>query len=519
MKRFLLFIFLAALVYPCMSQIVNHGRDKKHTSGTALFKNLTEKKKPEKKELRFDFYDVGVMAMRNNAHADSMLAYINYDKSEMWELYSKEIPVYYDGTNLIKELEVWYTDLWKKEFSPGMKMVAEYDEKGRMIRMETHHWEDDKWVPAYAEEMLIDHLGQEVFFADYYYSEDDEEWVMSYGYRANDEYDENDLLVRRIWEYYYGNGWKNDWYPSWMEEFSYNENDVLYEIIEYYYDDWDEIWEYDYRLTYTVGDDHTWISGYSYYWNWDEEDWVPSLKYVDIEWFNFEFIQFATITILANADEFDDWDDWKDNGDDDITWIKYMRNTAEYTATGLIKSMMIEFWDTEFKEEWTPVFLWEIDYDHFENVIYDVSSAHDGMDWVIMYGQKVHMEYNDDLSIKSFVMSYIDDYWKGGFLPFMMYEFYYSEEPTGLPVVALPEPLVIYPNPASSDLNIQWTGADESIDITIIAVDGKIIRLYENYPARAGETLTLDVSQLKNGIYFIRTQGKTSSRVGRFLKK
>jgi len=518
MKRFLLFIILAALVYPCMSQKVNNGSEKKHTSVISLFKNLTEKQKPERKGLRFDFDEVGVMALRNNAHADSMLAYINYDKSDMWELFSKEIPVYYEGTNLIKELEVWYTDIWTKEFSPAMKMAAEYDENGRMTRLETYYWEDDKWFPVYAEELLIDHLGQEIFYADYYYSEDSEEWVMSYGYRANDVF-ENDLLMHRTWEYYYGNDWKNGWYPYSMEEFSYNENDVLYEIITSFYDDWDGIWEYENRLYFTVGDDNNWISGYSYYWNWDEEVWVPSLKYIDIEWFNFDLIQYATMTILANADEFDDWDDWKENGDDDITWINYMRNTAEYTATGLLKSMMIEFWDTEFKDDWTPVFLWEMEYDHFENIIYDVSSAYDGTGWVIMYGYKLYMEYNEDQSIKSFTFSITDDIWKGEFIPFNMYEFYYTDDETGISDTVTPEALKIYPNPTASDLHFMWTGGNEYVDILIVGMDGKIIHQLEKYPIKTGETFSLDVSQLQTGVYLVRVKGNKDFQVGRFMKK
>ena len=516
MKRLLLFVFLVAMVYPCMSQNVNSGREKKHSSLISLFKDLTGKKIPERKELRFDFDEVGIMYLRNNAHADSMLAYINLDKSEMWEFSSKKIPVYYEGTNLIKELEIWYTDIWKNEFAYGIKLAAEYDENERMTRLETYYWEDDQWIPDFAEEMLVDHLGDELFYAEYYYSVDDEDWVMIYGFRANDEFDENDLLIRRIWEYYYDNDWKSGWYPDWMEEFSYNENDVVIEIIEYYYNDWDGIWENDYRMTFTVDEDNTWDSGYSYYWDWDEEVWVPSLKYIDVEWFNFDLMQYTTLTILMNAD---DWDDWKDNGNKDITWINYMRNTADYSPTGLMKSMMIEVWDSEFKDDWTPVFKMEWDYDHFDNIIYDVTSVYEGMNWMIIYGFKLDVEYNEDQSIKSIVHSVTDDFWKGEFIPFNMYEFYYTDDETGISDTVTPEALKIYPNPTASDLHFMWTGGNEYVDILIIGMDGKIIRQLEKYPVKTGETFSLDVSQLQTGVYLVRVKGNKDFQVGRFMKK
>ena len=70
----------------------------------------------------------------------------------------------------------------------------------------------------------------------------------------------------------------------------------------------------------------------------------------------------------------------------------------------------------------------------------------------------------------------------------------------------------LYPNPANHELNIETT-ADE-VDITIIDISGKIISI----TTLKGETKQISVSNLVNGIYFIKIDTNTSSETLSFIK-
>ncbi|MDF3029107.1 MAG: hypothetical protein K0S23_3414 [Fluviicola sp.] len=74
-----------------------------------------------------------------------------------------------------------------------------------------------------------------------------------------------------------------------------------------------------------------------------------------------------------------------------------------------------------------------------------------------------------------------------------------------------PAPFVLYPNPASSVLRILNTTDQPLSVLSILSLDGKIIkpRLVEN---------TIDISELKNGMYFLKIQTDTEMLTLSFVK-
>ncbi len=513
MKRITIILFLATLAWPCMSQTAPERREKKHNPFTSNFKAPEVQRKSEKQDARFGFFDAGAIILKNNARPDSMLVYDSGYKNGEWELFAKEIPTYLDGTNLIESLEIWYSEGPGKDFFPAEKLIAFYDEHETITRVEYHFWNNNTWEPDFAYEMLVDKYGDEVFFAEYQY--DAGEWIIDYGFRAIDEYNENNALVLRLWEYY--DDWENEWLPEEKEEFILNEQDIIVEIIEYWYDDWDEIWEKESRMVFELDENNTWESGYGYFWDGMEEEWIPQLKYMDFEWVNFELLQFSNLTVFINADFFDDFEDWKANPKEEIEWLNYMKLSMDYTEEGLLTLLHTILWDHD-EEEWILYFEIKLAYDHFQNIIYESNSMFDGNEWQYLYRHHFAMEYNEDESIHAFEFSFIMDDWKNEFIPDYRYEYYYTKDETTIPVVIKPEPLKLYPNPASSGLNLVWTGKDEMIDITILGIDGKVLARYDKHPVIPGEAIMLDVSHLKKGIYFVRTQGKQNQQVTRFIK-
>ena len=513
MKRILLILLLASLVLPAMSQNEKRAKERKHSTAISFLRNSAEKSVSEKKQSRFDIFEASSIMIRNNANADSMLLFSNDDKADGWQLYAKEIPTYYEGTNLIKELETWSADAWSKTYFPVSKQVASYSDNGKLFRLETHYWDDNNWVPQYAEESVTNDFDEEVYYAWYNFNHNTLEWEMVDGLRAVEEYNENNITEVRFWEYY--DSWEEIWVPEFKEVYTLNENNVIIELTEYWYDDWDDMWEPEYMLVFDLDENETWASGYSFQWNWFEEEWFPALKYESMSWFDFELMKISGLISLVNPAIFDDWDK---KTDDDIEWMNFLKLHAEYTTEGLL-SLMINYMEYDYDEGiWIPATQMELDYDHFGNVIYETFSLYYD-EWILFFGYRMDMEYNEDQSVKAYDISLAFDNWKNEFAPVYRYEYYYAEETTGIPSFAKAEEMLVYPNPATSSLNLMWSGNDQMIDIDIIGLDGKIVERFEKYPVMTGQPVSLDISHLYNGVYIIRCQGKQASQLARFVKR
>lgn len=518
MKRFVFILFLASLVLPGMSQQHVNKREKKHTPSMSFLKVSPDENKKEREAVRFNFFETGTIAVKNNAHADSTLVYMNVDeKSDEMMFVGKEIPVYYEGTFRIKELETFYTDEFGEDYFPVEKSFATYNEDGQINRIEIHYWETDQWMPQYAMEMEMDEKGEEILYLEYNYNTATTEWELDYGYRAVDKSNENDLLAIRTWEYY--NSFDQVWAPEAKEEFFYNEEDGLIEMIYYWYEELDKSWEVESREVFEMDENNTWTSGYSYEWDDFEEEWLYVLKYSDFEWFNFELMQFTGLTVMVNPAVFGDWElDVKDNNEEEIDWMNFIKMNAKYADNGMMTLMKQELYYDDLGE-WVPVFQTDWAYDHFDNIIYEAYSEYNGEEWEIIEGIKVEMDYNEDLSIKLIDVYMVEQQWKNVFSPVMRFEYFYTDETTTVPSLVTQQALKVYPNPCSSGINIVWSGRDEVVDISIVTMDGKIIASYDQFPVVNGQLVLIDVSNLPNGLYFIRSQGKINQQVARFVKK
>lgn len=519
MKQILLSLFLVAVLYPGFSQNAPSMKERKHTTKSAQFRKQTESELTQKLVQKTYLFEHGAIAIKNNAQADSMLVKVHDQKSESWEPYMKEVPFYEGQSALIDELEQWYFE--NNSYRPEVKYKTGYDDRDRLVRVETHLRQDKGWMPFFATEYAYDDLDEEVFYGHYFYNEQAGEWEMVFGFRAQDEHNANGAIVLRTWEYYMGGAWL----PEYKEEFVLNEQDVIIEIIESFYDEYFDEWEYEYRLTMELCENGMWEQGYGYMWDWWEEEWLPESKFIDIEWHDFSRMQFLQIAVMVNPDVWDDDDDWKNY--DDIEWVLFMRQTHEYNDHGLMTLMLYEFWlNDDWKEEWYPFMKSEMHYDHLLNIVFESFSLFDGLDWMVLFGYEFEMDYNTDGSVKAFVFNEIgmdwDDWdeWKYELIPVIQYVYYYGDDTTDIPLVKLPvaADLKVYPNPASSHIHVELPEGNEYVEVAIFGVDGRQVAAYSLSGFSASQPVHIDVSGLKNGLYFVRVQGSAAQLATRFLK-
>ena len=66
----------------------------------------------------------------------------------------------------------------------------------------------------------------------------------------------------------------------------------------------------------------------------------------------------------------------------------------------------------------------------------------------------------------------------------------------------------VYPNPASSVLNLDFTGIDEKVNIEVMDMTGKVV-LSESFANPSNEEI--NVSGFESGLYMIRLSTKTST--------
>ncbi len=92
--------------------------------------------------------------------------------------------------------------------------------------------------------------------------------------------------------------------------------------------------------------------------------------------------------------------------------------------------------------------------------------------------------------------------------------------PTAVPEVSANGNFAIYPNPASSSLNIRFSGTYSNGNNTIEIEDitGRTVSTYEKN-VKPNSTFNADISGMANGMYFIKISNATSYSVLKFIKE
>lgn len=131
------------------------------------------------------------------------------------------------------------------------------------------------------------------------------------------------------------------------------------------------------------------------------------------------------------------------------------------------------------------------------NQIISYSTDH-GATWNSWGGsniQYLNLDFADN--INAWAGSFADNLGVGGIFKF-------SGAPLGLNEVAnAPRAFEVYPNPTSGKVKINLPVAKQGCDINVINVLGQVVRTAKASAVTTGETLTLDLSDLQKGVYFV----------------
>lgn len=73
--------------------------------------------------------------------------------------------------------------------------------------------------------------------------------------------------------------------------------------------------------------------------------------------------------------------------------------------------------------------------------------------------------------------------------------------------------LNVYPNPATSEVNITYTGSDNA-QVSIYSASGQLVKT-----ASVSGTAKVDISDLMSGVYYIRMNGENNAAIQKFVKQ
>ncbi len=201
-----------------------------------------------------DFSPYETPAIKNTAQASR----IHISQNEGWKswiLAEREIPEYYPGTTLINEVVNSQYVSGYDTFVDYRKVVYEYDEEQRPTKIEYYYTAEDKnWELTNYIVQEFDFRGEQIYYAAYYKNWSSNQMELNYGYKAEDEYNQDGILMTRTWFSYES----DQWIPDYREEYILNENNVVVEIFYAWNDPITDEWQYDEWMILTLNDEQEW---------------------------------------------------------------------------------------------------------------------------------------------------------------------------------------------------------------------------------------------------------------------
>ncbi len=77
----------------------------------------------------------------------------------------------------------------------------------------------------------------------------------------------------------------------------------------------------------------------------------------------------------------------------------------------------------------------------------------------------------------------------------------------------------VYPNPFNNNLDIQWRGSDDLINIELYDVNGKLINSFEKNQLGNETTLSINTNTLAKGLYFLKIKSTNTTEMIKILKQ
>lgn len=256
----------------------------------------------------------------------------------------------------------------------------------------------------------------------------------------------------------YSSDFMGGWEPYSKREFTYNAANLEIQYISYTWEDGE--WENEYResTTYSGNLMSELISQY-----WEDGSWVNYSK----DTYNYSGNRLMLLITM----------EWGDDGQ----WVNEYKEEYEYNSQG---SLTLIFWSEWVEGSWVPIDKTEISYDtsqSAQNLIYP-------FDWLSGFGMVTGYVISDWVDGGWVLHSQATFYWSGG-------------SATSAPSLNRSDVVNIYPNPASDFVMVSVDHPNETLDVYLYDMQGRLV-----LRQAITNNSSINTGQLNRGIYMFVIQ-------------
>lgn len=377
------------------------------------------------------------------------------------------------------------------------RTVYTYDNEGRETEILYQNWSNGNWENNIRQIHTYDvNDNPEVFLEQMWQGGS---WATNWGNKYVYTYDVNNHITEEILQLWDANN--NNWSNYDRYFYSYDVNGYLIEHISQWWDDVNNVWYSVGKQIFTYNGSGVIVEVINQSWDNTNSVWVNSYKYIDIVWYdwsgNLEDSEVESYTELA----------WNSG-----IWENYSKFSATFDAYG--SSVLITQY--YFNGNWVNSSKQTSTFDAHGNFIEYTYEFWVNNAWVIDIGEKNLLTYNGNDVIQRIMQSY--DHANMVWFNTMKEEYSDFIYTQGIyPVSSTQDGINLFPNPVSETLNIY--AVDNSIiiqKIEIVSLSGQIVFEMQASAVSHGK-VQINMTDLKEGVYFVRLQHASGITVGKVI--
>ncbi len=438
-----------------------------------------------------------------------------YIEEDTYPVHSADTVMIYTWDSNTQKFEIWIRELFSYEqdkaseilreipgdegFKPAEKETLTYHPSGKVHERIIQIWHNDAWLNMLREVYLYDQHENFILETHGQWSSSDGDWEDYFGFMVNYEYVTDDVVS--LAEAYFWSLFLEDdiWHPAYREEYTYDDLDRLTEMV------WSTPFSGDFMLSqmeayFYDGDspsiDHVIVYNY-------HDTWVAEYKVTDLVWYD-EALGLPTSYLIWTTDDWDD--DFKLHNE--VEWFPMQRTTYSYHPTlHEPTEVLVEIFFGEF---WFPYFRMTTTYNEYNCKVryeeqYNVSF--DGEEWMTDEGYWFEGSFDAEGQPLNLTLR-LYDWWEEEWQEEKQFVFGYASDdpPTSVSRSGETQQQLahIFPNPANDLLRISFVQDCQDASVAILNMGGQKVRQI----SAAGVTgeLTIDVSNLPQGVYLLRVQ-------------
>jgi len=404
-----------------------------------------------------------------------------------------------NGDRLMTLVKAFENEQWVNSYL----QMNTFDEVGNLLVSRIQEWQNENWVNSFRQTQTFTTNHNVLTWLNEDWNGTD--WLAVD--RGTYTYNEAGEPVAYLKENWTGNDWVGDFYDLYMYDDFGNMLSGIRQLWEI------NTWVDDERYTYTYDINNNMLSGI--YEQWDGENWQFSYK-EEYSWNAQNLPTQITASVWAGTD----WV-WVSRYAYDYNEFGYVVNStleiytegawsfnqrAQFTHNffGGVQSALVEYW---IDSAWVNFSLSAFNHDEYGNTL--------GAD---LYGWDTDtwMQNHDDSIELSYYYNLMSDYYTGYHI-----EAAYVSILTGIDraVDKTRANLTVYPNPASSEINVQLTApAGSNAELALYnAAGAKLMNVYSGNFADGEHTFRVNISQFNTGLYFVKLTTENDIFISKLL--